>query len=57
MSVAEPLTFAQAVHAIRDQLVALQNAPHEEFEGHGGFCPICGLTTHLLRKLGDYRDD
>lgn len=53
----KPLTFAEAVHTVRDMLSEIANAPHEDFEGHGGLCPICGLVGRLRTALEDYRDD
>jgi hypothetical protein len=49
-------TLAQAAERIRDDLLAVQNAPHEDFDGHGGLCPICGLTTSLLTRLREELD-
>ena len=52
-----PLTQAEAVHRIRDLLSGLSNAPHADFEGHGGLCPVCGVVTRMQRVLEDFRDD
>lgn len=49
------LTFAGAVNRIRENLVALQNAPHEEHAGPA--CPICVLTNRLLRTMDEFHDD
>lgn len=48
------MTFAGAVHAIRDKLVELQNAPHKEHAGP--VCPICMLTNRMLAHLQDQSD-
>lgn len=50
----ERLTFADAVHEIRDKLVELQNAPHEEHPGAA--CPICVLTNRMLAHLREQSD-
>lgn len=48
------LTFASVVHAIREKLVELQNAPHEEHAG--SVCPICVLTNRMLARLQEQSD-
>ena len=49
----KPLTVAEAVHRIRDLLAELSDAPHADFEGHGGLCPVCGVVTRMQRALED----
>ena len=47
------LTFAKAVDEIQGLLDRLSNEPHEDFEGHGGLCPICGLVSALRASLDE----
>ena len=51
------LTFTKAVHEIQGLLDRLGNEPHEDFEGHGGLCPICGLVTKLRTALREELDE
>lgn len=48
------MTFADAVHEIRDKLLEIQNAPHEDILG--AVCPICVLTNRMLTCLQEQSD-
>lgn len=48
--------LSQAASEISDLLDRIGDAPHADFDGNGGLCPICGLVTKLRAALREELD-